>query len=476
MKSKYLLVGFIASLFFLSNNAAAQDENGVYHIFSAKDTLGIKDPLKVKRVVLYNMESMLRNKAGKFVWKCLNIEELTTDQKRWYGIHKLKKLKKLDLTSLRFDSYKDLEMLTTLEELNLSYKSFSEIPPEVSALKNLKRLDISNTQVSSIPNSLSQLEYINIAGTSVSSINNLPNLTSLTVGDNNIFKFVSVLKKKTTIKSLGIFEVSIDENNANKYSSLGKKIAGLKHLEQLMINSHMVSMGEELGKLTNLKRLELVNAPMIPKSIGKLQKLEYVNFYDGQYKTIPKEIGLLKNLKVLNISRYIESNPTIKKIPEEIFNLTSLEELYLSYQYGLKNPDLSKISQLKKLKVLELSSLEIKKFPQEILQLSQLEKLDLSSNKILSIPSEIKKLQNLKVIIIDDNNISTLPSEIGMLTNLIEIDMSWNKIPAIPQEVTKLKKLRKFNYNQNSKYVENIEIPASVQKFIKSNYILVGYF
>lgn len=124
----------------------------------------------------------------------------------------------------------------------------------------------------------------------------------------------------------------------------------------------------------------------IPKEIGRLYNLIVLNLDCNKIEKIPKEIGHLHNLRILNLN-----NNKIRKLPKEISGLQNLEELYLHNNCIKK---LSKeICALSKLKILSLSNNGIKEIPKEIENLKKLHHLYLENTEI---PKEIlQNLQNL---------------------------------------------------------------------------------
>ncbi|KAL7186534.1 hypothetical protein ACSBR2_028299 [Camellia fascicularis] len=72
----------------------------------------------------------------------------------------------------------------------------------------------------------------------------------------------------------------------------------------------------------NLDRCELGNISVL----GKLKKLEILSFYGSDIKILPREIGELSNLKLLDLSfcQYLQTIP-----PNVISRLSQLEELYM---------------------------------------------------------------------------------------------------------------------------------------------------
>jgi len=105
---------------------------------------------------------------------------------------------------------------------------------------------------------------------------------------------------------------------------------------------------------------------------------------------IPKEIFLLKNLKVL-----ILSINKLNDIPDEIDSLKFLEEL-------------------------DVSSNKFTHFPKAITRLTKLKTLKIFRNEIPELPKEIGNMKNLNQLVIWDNPLTNLPDEIGKLKNQIK--------------------------------------------------------
>ncbi|XVF78695.1 hypothetical protein PTKIN_Ptkin14bG0156200 [Pterospermum kingtungense] len=119
-----------------------------------------------------------------------------------------------------------------------------------------------------------------------------------------------------------------------------------------------------LEKLTNLRTLHLERCFIRPEIsvVGKLKKLEVLSFRVSNIKELPKEIGDLNNLKLLDLS-YCKD---LQRIPSHLIQrLSKLEELYLhgcrSISWATENTtsdemyaSLLELTSLQKLTVLSL--------------------------------------------------------------------------------------------------------------------------
>jgi len=95
---------------------------------------------------------------------------------------------------------------------------------------------------------------------------------------------------------------------------------------------------------------------------------------NNHLKSLPKEIGNLKNLRLLSLG----GPNLLTKLPSSIGNLKNLKELYLNYNYLTKLP--SSIGNLTQLRELVLSDNDLTELPESIGNLRNLERLDLIRN------------------------------------------------------------------------------------------------
>ncbi|KAG5629715.1 hypothetical protein H5410_001432 [Solanum commersonii] len=174
----------------------------------------------------------------------------------------------------------------------------------------------------------------------------------------------------------------------------------------------------------------------ISLSISLLTSLQVIDFNKlvGLTGQIPESIGVLKNLRELNL----QTNQISSTIPESVFTLTSLTTL------NLENNHLTG----------EIS--------ENIGNLQALQKLFLSNNSFTGkIPVSITKLHSISTIHLEINQLVVIPDSIGYLTSLSSLSISNNQLTGpIPSCLGNIKQLQILKVNNNNFSVEML--PTSI--------------
>lgn len=236
-----------------------------------------------------------------------------------------------------------------------------------------------------------------------------------------------------------------------------------KNIKSLIIEDsfELNSLPDEVKKFKSLEYISISKVSLIKFPVGfcYIDNLSFFS-YDSNYTTIiPEEIGNLKNLKILYLSRLpLKEIPTaianlgklerlhiegtageynmagtlykfegINNIPKEIGNLKSLKYLVLSKNNLVEIP--KEIGFLNNLAILVLDHNKLKTLPIGIYNLQNLENLSLADNTLEYLPEEIGNLQNLKRLYLGNNKLKSLPKNIENLKNLKRLDVKGNKIP-----------------------------------------------
>ncbi len=223
----------------------------------------------------------------------------------------------------------------------------------------------------------------------------------------------------------------------------------------------------EIGALRNVQVLQLYNNQLrsLPPEIGALVNLHELNLNGNQFRSFPPQIGVLLNLEKLflsynqlrslspeisaltNLKELTLSNNQLCSLPSKIGALTNLQELRLDRNQLRSLP--SEIGALHNLQRLELHNNQLSSLPSEIGTLGNLEALGLSLNKLRSLPTEIGNLGNLQELLISNNHLRSLPTEIGTLANLQMLDLDNNQLCSLPTEIGALGNLEVLDLNNN---------------------------
>lgn len=186
----------------------------------------------------------------------------------------------------------------------------------------------------------------------------------------------------------------------------------------------------------------------IPSEINLLQQLESLSIYRNKsIKKYPAELADLPNLKHISL-RF----NNLKQIPVVFKELQQLETLVLSNNRFLASTKWEYLSQMKALKVLDLScSLQNWSIlPQEIGNLHSLKELNISGNKLKALPDNFKNLKQLEKLHCELNDFESFPSVIVQLPLLKELQISAKALKELPKEVLQLQHIETLKFTAKS--------------------------
>lgn len=228
----------------------------------------------------------------------------------------------------------------------------------------------------------------------------------------------------------------------------------------------------ELTELESLK-LEIINNVTIPASLSQLEHLQELSLYQCSLKLHTAATSFLKeNLKVLRVK--FDDH---RELPNWMFGLRNLEELYLS---GSLIPDASKntvFESLREMKCLKTLSLKtnLTKIPQSIVDVSShLQRLYLHNDGTkLVMLNNLKKMSNLIELELVRCDLERIPHAIFSLTSLQEIDLKENNLRSI-EEIISFQHLRKLTclklwYNGIMYIPEHIKKLGSLERLYFSH-------
>jgi TIR domain/Leucine rich repeat len=140
-------------------------------------------------------------------------------------------------------------------------------------------------------------------------------------------------------------------------------------------------------------------------------------------------------------------NVDLEELPSELWQISSLELLTLSYNQFSTLP--AEIGQIASLKYLDVSHNRLNTLPAEFGNLSALTDLFLSNNRLRTLPVEFGNLSVLERLDLNNNLLSTLPAELGNLSDLRELSLSSNQLKTLPAELENCSALWHLNLHFN---------------------------
>lgn len=220
--------------------------------------------------------------------------------------------------------------------------------------------------------------------------------------------------------------------------------------EFVIMFSDRETLPEEIGLLKNLRVLFIGNCPVqrLPKSIFKLEKLENLGLSDTKIQTLPTDIGQLKALKYLTIH-----NSPILELPDSLGDLQALTQLELWKTKIKRLPN--SIGNLNKLEMLRVSNTNLISLPKTIQQLTQLTKVDLSFNALRILPKGFSSATNLVSLNLSNNKaLKSIPPDIVHLEQLEKINLVKTSLKAMPRNMEKMSALKKLFLPHMNHYEE----------------------
>ena len=201
-----------------------------------------------------------------------------------------------------------------------------------------------------------------------------------------------------------------------------------------------------------------------------------IRFHCNRMNDFDLILNILSKFNFINIICYLESLD-LETIPESIFNLKNISELYLDFN-KLKTIS-SNIAKLTKLDTLFIGRNKFEDFPTSVCECKNLTYLNICGNNITTIPDCITKLNNITSLNVSFNNITTIPDCITKLNNITSLDISWTK-ECIPRSLWNLKNLqtiRLTNINYKSinrkKLIYRLYI-LLIKKYVKFNFKIIN--
>ncbi|XP_075664859.1 disease resistance protein RPM1-like [Castanea sativa] len=252
------------------------------------------------------------------------------------------------------------------------------------------------------------------------------------------------LETSTSTQTRSILILGVDEVPV---SFLTTCFANFKLLKTMDFEGASIDfIPKEVGNLFHLKYLSLrdTKVQMLPKSIGKLHNLETLDLKRSLVYELPVEIIALRKLRYL--AAYIENNDAefsidfrqSIKVPSGIGHLESLQKLHkVEANNAALIAELGRLRQLKKLEISKLKRENGMALCTALEKLSLLRSLRIcstSEEEVLELhlmSSPLPFLQSLCLF----GRLERLPEWISRLKSLVRIDLIWSRLMDDPLKV-----------------------------------------
>lgn len=222
-------------------------------------------------------------------------------------------------------------------------------------------------------------------------------------------KFIYFIENKTRFKT---------GSNEALFEMVLEKVIKMERPKLIIFSNGGISNG-----MLSVKIGMSISEEMLIPYWSKLSFLNHLEIDNCGWTKVPKEIGLLSNLKRLSFNRN-----KISKLSNELNDLKHLQQLSIDKNELKSIPAL----QLPSLINLSLSENKFEKIPNEVWNHSHLQGLWMDDNQIKVISKEIIKVKSLNFLSLNNNFISELPDEI---THINSIQLKNNQLTEYPKKI-----------------------------------------
>ncbi|XP_042510583.1 disease resistance protein RPV1-like isoform X2 [Macadamia integrifolia] len=365
--------------------------------------------------------------------------------------------------------------LSSLQNFHIECANLQKLPTELGLMKGLTKLIIDNAiRMEQLPESIGLLKKLKTLSAKYcaaltelpNSIGNLKSLLDLVLDGTRISVLpdsIGLLQKLRCLSLRGCFLLK----------KIPDSIGGLVSLEKLdLLGINTSEIPDSIGNIRNLTflRLDLTDITGLPDSVGLLEKLEVLStrhckrlvkqpgsvgrlrhlqhfeMYLNDWRHLPADFEALSNLKKLSIGglKTVESESFL----ESLGSLCALEEL-LVYNWAISEGEtLGDIGRLSSLKILKLENSNFFNLPTSICNLPLLRSLEIRNcPNLQSLP---KLPSTLRVLEAEDNSSIETFSDISNLTNLEEMNLRFcRKLVEIPTDIGNLTKLESLHLGKS---------------------------
>jgi len=218
--------------------------------------------------------------------------------------------------------------------------------------------------------------------------------------------------------------------------SIQSKLSQYRNLCALDLSNNLdLDLDAALNTISNPSRLRVLilndnDLKKLPQSIKRFPELRQISLNGNPNINLEQAFDVLKELPIEFINL---QNNKLTTLPENINQVTSLEDLNLSKNQINDGMTFHHLSKLPKLNSLWLTQNEIQQLPQELFELNQIRNLYLEKNNLNTVPLEISQMKKVWVVHIGHNNFKTMPEAFAKMPSLLLLHINNCHINSIPE-------------------------------------------
>lgn len=257
-----------------------------------------------------------------------------------------------------------------------------------------------------------------IKESSISEIFKLKTLTSLRIHEFN-------LRPNYDFASVGLQKLRSLECNTNQIRYFQKFASQIESLRLVILDKKVYNVGKFLSSAISLKKIHF-----------EIYQDSLIRF------KLPKILPLVS----------LEVSGRLKELPEDICQFSGLERLIVSYNELNTLPKC--IGRLKKLRIVDISNNSLEEEP-PFWMWENLEELELGRNRITNISNKWGANKKLKKLNLRYNPLNGNLGTLSELTDLEELDLSSTCTDKIPDDIHKLQNIKKLDYGKYGKVLSD---------------------
>ncbi|WP_460971952.1 leucine-rich repeat domain-containing protein [Spirosoma migulaei] len=264
----------------------------------------------------------------------------------------------------------------TVKTIAFSGLELEQVPEVIYRFTNVEEINLGHNYLTALPARLTAL----------------PKLKRLNLMSNRLQEDSVFFTRNKVVKSINL--------QRNSLTDVPASVRQNRRLESLWLgNNDLANLTiKPLRSLHRLNDVNLYNVGLsqLPKDIGRLKHVKVMDLYYNKFTELPRQLGRMKRLEQLAIA-----HNNLKEIPASLAKLRRLQVLFAHHNHISQLP--TKFQRLQHLHVLDLGYNELIVAPNVLGALPELEELSLNNNNLQEFPSVLLSIKNLKRVYMGSN-------------------------------------------------------------------------